>query len=265
MVYFVECHHVNYLSLIPLFAFSGDTKAHSHYFHGLDGMGDSEDIMPLDMSLLKSDHAVNALIRLINEYPGEITLVPIGPLTNIAIACRLEPGISSKLKDVVIMGGNIEASGNTFVSADFNFDFDAEAAHVVLNELTCPVSIVTWEVCLKHGFPWKFYEAYCGQETKKSKFAQKISAKTAAFYRKRFPGMGTMYTSCDSLAMAVAVKPDIVSKETLVYATVELHGHLTRGQMVVDWQGRLKKKPNIKIIEEVEMDAYKLLMMNSVQ
>ncbi|KAJ7378708.1 hypothetical protein OS493_021290 [Desmophyllum pertusum] len=75
------------------------------------------------MSLLKSEHAVNALIRLINQHPGEITLVPIGPLTNIALACRLDPNISSKLKDVVIMGGNFEAKGNVSVSAEFNFHF----------------------------------------------------------------------------------------------------------------------------------------------
>ena len=231
----------------------------------MDGMGDVEDIPHPDMSLLKTEHAVNALIRLIEQHTGEITLVLIGPLTNVALACRLDPNISSKLKDVFIMGGNIEARGNTYVSAEFNFHFDVEAVHVVLNELTCPVSLITWEVCLYHAFPWEFYNEYCGQGTKKSDFVQKISNRSAMFYQKKRTGFGEGYTTCDPLAMAVAIHPGIVTKERSVYATVELHGHLTRGQMVVDWRGHLGKKHNVMIVEEVNMEVHRALLMKSVQ
>ncbi|KAL9981520.1 hypothetical protein ACROYT_G010228 [Oculina patagonica] len=245
----------------------GDLKDSASHFHGVDGMGDVEDIPHPDMSLLKSEHAVNALIRLVDQHPGEITLVPIGPLTNIALACRLDPNIASKLKNVVIMGGNYEAKGNTSVSAEFNFHFDVEAAHVVLNQLTCPVSMVTWEFSLNHAFPWEFYDHYCGQGTKKSDFAQKISNITSTFYKKKrtHSHFGEGYTCCDPLAVAVAVQPEIVTKETSVYATIELHGHLTRGQMVVDWRGHLGQKPNVKIVQEVNLEAHKALMMKSVQ
>lgn len=244
---------------------AGDFKGSASHFHGVDGLGDVKDIPHPDISLLKSEHAVNALIRLIHEHSGEITLVPIGPLTNIALACRLDPSICSKLKDVVIMGGNIEAKGNVFVSAEFNFHFDVEAAHVVLNEFTSPISLVTWEVCLNHAFTWDFYDTYCEQGTKKSHFVKKISNLSATFYKKNYAGMGVGYTTCDPLAMAVAVRPDIVTKETSVYATLELHGHLTRGQTVVDWRGHLGKKPNVKIVQEVNMEAHKSLLMKSLQ
>lgn len=243
----------------------GDFKGSASHFHGYDGLGDVENIPHPDMSLLKSEHAVNALMRLIHEYPGEITLVPIGPLTNIALACRLDPTICSKLKNIVIMGGNIEAKGNIYVSAEFNFHSDVEAAHVVLNEFTSPMSLVTWEVCLNHAFSWDFFDSYCEQGTKKSHFVKKITNKSSNFYRKKYAGMGSGYTSCDPLAMAVAVQPDIVTKETDVYATLEMHGHLTRGQMVVDWRGHLGKKPNVKIVQEVNMEAHKALMMKSLQ
>ena len=243
---------------------AGDFKGSASHFHGLDGLGDVKDIPHPDMSLLKSEHAVNALIRLINEHPGEITLVPIGPLTNIALACRLDPAICSKVKDLVIMGGNIEAKGNAFVSAEFNFHADVEAAHIVLNAFTTPISLVTWEVCLNHGFAWDFYDSYCGLGTNKSHFVKKISKQSSEFYKKKYAGFGLGYTTCDPLAMAVAVHPDIVTKETSVYATLELHGHLTRGQMVVDWRGHLGKEPNVKIVQEVNMEAHKALMMKSL-
>ena len=234
-------------------------------FHGKDGMGDVKDIPNPDMSLLKTEHAVNALIRIVNEHPGEITLVPLGPLTNIALACQLDPGISSKLKDVVIMGGNFEAKGNSHVSAEFNFHFDVEAAYIVLNKLTCPISLVTWEFCLNHALPWEFYDSYIGQETKKSVFVKKITNTSASFYKKNKTGFGQGYTSCDPLAMSVAVKPEIVTEATSVYATTELHGHLTRGQMVVDWRAHLGKEHNIKLIQEVDLEAFKVLMMDSLK
>lgn len=242
----------------------GDVTSASH-FHGLDGLGDAEGIPDPDTTLLKSEHAVNALIRLINDHPSEITLVAIGPLTNVALACRLDPCISSKLKELVIMGGNIEAKGNVSVSAEFNFHSDVEAACVVLNEFASPITLVTWEVCLNHAFSWDFCDVYCSQGTSKSHFVKKISDKSTRFYKKMYAGMGKGKTICDCLAMVVALQPESVSKETSVYATVERHGHLTRGQMVVDWRGTLGKKPNVKMVQEVDMESFKALMMKSVQ
>jgi len=105
------------------------------------------------MSRLQPEHAVDALIRLTTDNPGEITLVALAPLTNIALACRLDPLFVKKLKNVVIMGGNFEAKGNdTRVCAEFNFHSDVESAFVCLNELKSPVSIVTWRyrVCTMH-------------------------------------------------------------------------------------------------------------------
>ena len=71
-------------------------------------MGGVPDPDPPSTDLIQSEHAVNALIRMANERPGEITLVAVGPLTNIALAMKLDPDFSKKLKELIIMGGNIE-------------------------------------------------------------------------------------------------------------------------------------------------------------
>ncbi|VDI65702.1 uridine nucleosidase [Mytilus galloprovincialis] len=85
----------------------GEGERASHY-HGNDGLGDAQNHEPVDITMIKMEHAVNALLRLVNENPGEITLVALAPLTNIALALRLDPDFGSKLKEVFIMGGNIE-------------------------------------------------------------------------------------------------------------------------------------------------------------
>ena len=85
-----------------------DTTDEGHYHHGDDGMGGVPDPDPPSIDLIQSEHAVNALILMANERPGEITLVAVGPLTNIALAMKLDPDFSKKLKELIIMGGNIE-------------------------------------------------------------------------------------------------------------------------------------------------------------
>ena len=228
-------------------------------------MGDASDIQHPDISLLKTEHAVEALIRLAKEHPGEITLVAIGPLTNVALACRLDSNLTTNLKEVVIMGGNIEGKGNASVSGEFNFHQDPEAVHVVLNEVTCPVTMVTWEVCLNHGYEWNFYDKYTSLSTKKSEFVRKITEKPAKFYRAEYAGMGRKYTSCDPLAMAVAIQPELVLHKESIFATIELQGHFTRGQMVVDWRGTLKKKHNVTLIRQVDMKKVMQLLLESLQ
>ena len=242
----------------------GDNNEADH-FHGDDGLGGAEGIKDPDLSLLKSEHAVDALTRLARQNLREATLVALGPLTNIALACRMDPAFASNLKEAVIMGGNIEAKGNHHgPCAEFNFFCDVESVHVVLDELRCPVSIVTWEVCLKHATEWEFYDSYIAQDTEKSRFVKKITATSSEFYRKGSVGCGTDYTCCDSLAMAVAVKPEIVKRATSVYATIEAHGKFTSGQMVIDWRGVLQKEPNVKIVDDVDIQEFKIMMMSSV-
>ena len=118
-------------------------------FHGHDGFGDTNhDDEPNLKCVQESEHAVNALVRIVKSNPGEITLVALGPLTNVAMAMRLDSQFASNLKDLYIMGGNTEGKGNITVSAEFNFHSDPEAAFIVLENTRCPTFIASWELCL---------------------------------------------------------------------------------------------------------------------
>lgn len=231
--------------------------------HGEDGFGDVKDIKNPDMVLMKSEHAANALVKLTNENNGNVSLAAIGPLTNVALACRLDPNFSSRLKHVVIMGGNIEVQGNAGISAEFNFYQDPEAAHIVLNDLTCQISMVTLEVCRKHAHDWGFYDKIINLGTRKADFLKKISRQysNANLKRANYVKVGCKYRTYDDFAMAVAVTPDVVLKKQNVYATVELQGLLTRGQMIVDWQNCLKKRHNVTLIHKIDVEKLKQLII----
>ena len=78
------------------------------------------------------DGAVEFLISEIERNPGEVTILALGPMTNIALALRMKPEIETKIKRIVFMGGNVHVPGNASAAAEFNFWFDPEAARIVL-------------------------------------------------------------------------------------------------------------------------------------
>ncbi|MCJ7518950.1 MAG: nucleoside hydrolase, partial [Anaerolineaceae bacterium] len=99
---------------------------HASYVHGEDGLGDCG--IPNSKRQPEKKHAVLALVDLANENPGQLNLVAIGPLTNLAVALQLDPDLPKKYADLTIMGGAIYAKGNTNITAEFNIFVDPEAA-----------------------------------------------------------------------------------------------------------------------------------------
>lgn len=123
----------------PLFR----TRYHSHHIHGEDGMGD----MALPEPQLTADpmHAVDAIIDCAARRPGELEIVTLGPLTNLAMAVLKAPALAEQVKRVYVMGGSGLTPGNITPLAEFNFYADAEAAHLVLNA-GLPLTLVGWEI-----------------------------------------------------------------------------------------------------------------------
>jgi len=118
---------------------------------------------------IQKEHAVLALIRMVTDEPDEYTIVCLGPLTNIALAIRLDPFFLSKVKTIVVMGGCLYAKGNSTRVTEYAFNFDPEAAHIVLTAAkqyavdhphnTQPkITLVPWEVSVDQGLDWKFYD-----------------------------------------------------------------------------------------------------------
>src|SRR5699024_10906661 len=136
--------------------------------HGSDGMGDS--FFPKPKRAAEDSHAIDFIIKTVHENPGEVTLLAIAPLTNIAMAIKKDPTIVDKVKRLYIMGGTNNALGIIVPSAEYNFYVDPEAAMLVLQS-GIEMTMVGWDMCTAYSLMFdKEHEEIEALATKGSKF-----------------------------------------------------------------------------------------------
>jgi inosine-uridine nucleoside N-ribohydrolase len=221
------------------------------FVHGTDGFGDAGYGEPLTRA--NSEHAALALLRLTRERPGELTLVALGPLTNLALAVRLDPLLPGRVKRLVIMGGAVTGHGNTGrIPAEFNIGFDPEAAHVVFEAFDM-FDLVDWEATVRHAFDDPVLDAWLAAGDARAELFGKIF-QVARNFNASHERRG--FIAADALAMAVALDPGIVTRSETRHVAIELDGRLTRGATVVDWQRRLGHAPNARIVLDVDQARF---------
>ncbi|XP_069492779.1 inosine-uridine preferring nucleoside hydrolase-like isoform X2 [Ambystoma mexicanum] len=198
----------------------------------------------------------------------EVSLVATGPLTNLALAVKMDPVFPQKLKNVFIMGGNMEAKGNHTICGEFNFASDPEAAYIVLNEYTCPTYIATWEFTCRSQLPWAFLDEWMAQDSRKATFMKRIFSHSLEF-TKACNNPGEIYTGgfipCDCYAMAAAIDGSIVHEVIECGVSVEMKGEFTRGMMVMDMLNKLKKKNKALVINTIDLEKFKALLMSALK
>jgi len=228
--------------------------------HGADGLGESGFAPPVRQPA--AEHAVHALIRLANEAPGVLTLVAIAPLTNIALATRLDPGLPHKYRQLIVMGGAIRAMGNTAnPAAEFNIYCDPEAAAIVFGSWP-RLTLVSWETTMAHSLGREQVRHLLAAPTPRGEFFRRITRYTLAFHESVL-GEPTLFAP-DALAMAVAMEPQIVRQAEMRYVGVELAGPYSRGQTVVDWFNVTRHVPNANVVLEADRARFWELMQSIV-
>jgi purine nucleosidase len=201
----------------------------AQFWHGKNGLADVE----LPASKCKADPRVgpDLIIEMIHKYPHEITLIPVGPLTNIALAVSKDPSIAALVKDIVIMGGSI-SGGNVNGAAEANIYNDPEAAQIVFNA-GWMVTMVGSDVGERTLITRKYLAELQSSHGPQSDFIAKI----ADFYLTRSEKSGysgaAMY---DPLAVGIALDPTLGTLKEM-HVDVETKGEFTRGETVANRMG----------------------------
>jgi inosine-uridine nucleoside N-ribohydrolase len=227
-------------------------------FFGVDGFGDAD--LPPITTRVESEHAVDAIIRLAEAYRGQLSILCLGPLTNLAMALKLRPEIKSALKEVFILGGNINGQGNATLTAEYNFLMDPEAAKVVLEELSpCPLVILPWETILQSGYSTcEFRKQTLGTlRTPEVELLNKVEATI-------LENDETGWTAGDALIAASLINPNVIKAQQDYYCTVELNGSLTRGMVVVD-RNDGTTPTNATIILDIDLPLVESMLLQAVR
>jgi purine nucleosidase len=219
---------------VPVFAGCDAPLLHpardAAYVHGRDGFGDVG-YEPAN-ARVQAEHAALALIRLSHEHAGRLLLVALGPLTNIALALRLDPTLPQRIARFVVMGGAVTAHGNITPAAEFNIAFDPEAAHIVFAAFP-RIDLADWEATMAHGFPHADFGRWLQAGGPRARFYDAISRKTREWAGDT---RGDRWHSADALAMAFALEPANAIEVVQRPVAIELEGRHTRGATVVDWR-----------------------------
>jgi purine nucleosidase len=226
----------------------------AEYVHGQDGMGDS--FFPRAVQRPEAEHAVDELVRRVNESPGELTILVQAPLTNLAAAVTRDPTIAGKVAALYVMGGGV---GNITPAAEYNFYVDPEAAKIVL-KAGFPLTLFTWSLTRTHGvFDDDKLARIAALGTPLSEFFGKVNRKAREFDDKVNHLGGS--THPDSMVCAAIVQPSLVLATERAVVDVETAGELTRGWNLIDTLGRVDREPNASVVTDYDTDGFFELML----
>lgn len=217
--------------------------------HGESGM-EGHAFGPLTKEL-DERHAVDFLIETLLASDGDITLVPTGPLTNVAMAMRREPKIVEKIDQIVLMGGAYEL-GNVTPAAEFNIYADPEAAHVVFHS-GCTVVMMGLDLTRQV----KCYPSIVERMKAINTGAAALFANLMTFYNKmEFQVFGLEGGPLhDPTCVAYLIDPFCMETKPM-YTEVELRSELCYGRTVCDYFGVMNKEPNVQVCTKIDPDKF---------
>ena len=247
---------------VPVFAGAAAPLLHpaqdAAFVHGADGFGDTGYAEPVRSA--EAEHAALALLRLSHVHAGRLLLVALAPMTNLALALKLDPTLPQRIDRLVVMGGAVTGHGNLTPAAEFNIAFDPEAAHLVFSAFP-RVELVDWEVVVRQAMAHDALDAWLRADTPQARFYDAISRATRSRAQER---RGGRWAAADPLAMAVALQPDGVRERIERPLAVELAGTRTRGATVVDWRREGGGSDNAAILLGYDQDLFEELLRGAL-
>jgi inosine-uridine nucleoside N-ribohydrolase len=246
----------------------------AEFWHGKNGLANIE--LPASKCKADARFGPDLIIEMVHKYPHEITLIPVGPLTNIALAVSKDPSIASLVREVVIMGGSI-SGGNVNAAAEANIYNDPEAAAVVFNVGWPSLTMVGSDIGERTLLTRRQLEQLQTAHGPQSDFVALIAKYLLDLSdRLAFPG-AAMY---DPVAVGVAVDPGIATMQNM-RVDVETRGEFTRGETVANRhnavernvlhgdrymiEGVDKVQPNAKVCVDVKADRFLEMFVSRIK
>jgi purine nucleosidase len=220
-------------SNVPVFVGAGAplirAHEHAHWFHGYDGLGDHG--YPAPKRAPEREHAVEAILRLARAAPG-LTLVTLGPLTNVALALARDPSLAGRIGRCVVMGGAPCCEGNVTPAAEYNIWVDPEAARAVFRS-DLPIEMVGWHVSRGESVLTDAeIAAIEALGTARARFAIESNSRAREAYHVQTGETGL--SLADPTAMAIALDRSVGLSWSRHRVAIECASELTRGMTVVD-------------------------------
>ncbi len=222
--------------------------------HGASGLGR---IKPAGAPSL-TDNAVEKILELVDANPGEITLVALGPLTNIAQAIRKNPQTMCSVQEIAMMGGAIKAPGNKNRVAEFNFFVDPEAADIVFG-FPVAKSMVPLDACNKVRFSLADFGAITQPHLREmlvdmaEPYIRSIAAEEGI-------EAAPLY---DPLTIYYLIKPEACTTYRC-HVAIEAAGLLTRGMSVADLRLKPEHEANTTVVDAVDENAFRNYFMQTI-
>lgn len=232
----------------------------AQFVHGEDGMGDIG--LPLYGRIPTSHNAIRVIVETVRRFAGEIILVTLGPLTNIAAALKHDPSLVDAVAQCIIMGGTGQGRGNIAPVSEYNFWADPEAAQVLFDS-GLPITMVGWDISRRYAaFSAEDQAELRGIDTPMARYAHDIqkAVQEFALSTTKLPG----YDLPDPIAMAIALDSTIATKTAQRYVAIETSGELCRGQSVVDHVNVLQKQSNTTLVLAADRDKFLSMLHRAV-
>lgn len=229
------------------------TLAFAHETHGNDGMGDIG-LVPKRLKRTEGNGILKTLEALEAHAPNTIEIVALGPLTNLALAIRLNPEAMKRVKRISIMGTAGLGTGNVTPASEFNIWQDPESAKIVL-ESGLPLLFVGWDACLGESMlnPDEIEQIRNSGEL--GKFAIDCNRCLMEMNAGRF-GYNCL-DMADPAAMAAALHPECIDVCYAYYCEADISTGISSGAVLVDVYGFSGKAPNAYICSKLKSDVYK--------
>ncbi len=229
--------------------------------HGPRGLGYAE--LPPARASLSTRHGADVIVDAARSAPGEVTMITLGPLTNLAVALEREPELPRLLRGLVMMAGAYRSPGNTTPTSEWNVAVDPDAMQAVLDgwaEMPAagrPVALgldVTETARMLPDHLLQLSAAAGGPPAPPLVRFVEDALRFYMEYHARYDGFYGAFIH-DALAVAAALDPSLIQTSALT-VQVELTGSLTAGQTVTDWRQHWGREPNLDIALEADVESF---------